>query len=226
MDRQPKLCILHVGKTGGSYLRSILRHNRANWSRPLQLLRHSATMANTLENFGETRQVAFTFRNPTDRFVSAFYSRQRQGRPTYQFQWSPAEAIAYLWFETAEELALALTSSDERQRSAALFAFDAIEHLRSDMAIYFGNAELLQLSKPSIVACVDVAHLTECLPAFLRRIGVETFTMPKHPKFHAAPNPLPALSADAENALRQHWAAEYEIYEAAQRIAAEQGLSG
>ncbi len=226
MSTHPKLCVLHVGKTGGSYLRSVLRHNRKNWSRPLQLLRHSATMMNTLDSFGDTRQIAFTFRDPTARFVSAFYSRQRQGRPTYQFQWSAEEAAAYLWFETAEELALALNSPQQRRRSAALFAFDAIEHLRTNMTTCFESARALQLSHRSIVACVDLPDLTQHLPDVLSRLGLETFDMPPKPKFHAAPEPLPPLSPEAEAALHDHWAQEYEIYEAARVIAADLGLSG
>ncbi len=225
MARHPKLCVLHIGKTGGSFLRSVLRHNRQQWSRPLQLLRHSASMANTIENFGDDRQVAFTFRNPTDRFVSAFYSRQRQGRPTYQFQWSAEEAAAFLWFETAEEFALALASPDHRRRSAALFAFDAIEHLRSDMGMCFGSADLLRMSKPAIVACVDLKHLTPKLPDVMTRLGVTDFKMPSKPKYHAAPEPLPQLSTEAEAALRAHWAEEYEIYDTATEIAASLGLS-
>lgn len=192
----------------------------------MQLLRHNATLTNTLESFGDTRELAFTFRNPTDRFVSAFYSRQRQGRPTYQFQWSAEEAAAFLWFETAEDLALALSSDDQRRRSAALFAFDAIEHLKSNLATYLGSAEMLRLSEPAILACVDLPDLTDKLPDVMDRLGVKKFDMPAKPNFHAAPQPLPPLSAEAETALRTHWAEEYEIYNTCREIAARKGLSG
>ncbi|MDA8746925.1 hypothetical protein N9M66_01800 [Litoreibacter sp.] len=226
MPKHPKLCLLHVGKTGGSYVRSILRHNRAGWSRQIQLLRHSATLQNTLESFGEDRQLAFTFRNPTTRFVSAFYSRQRQGRPTYQFQWSAEEAAAFLWFETAEELALALTSKNQARRSAALFTFDAIEHLKANFSVILGSAKGLHLSERAIVACVDLQDLDAKLPDFLARLGLDNFKMPDAPKFHASPTPLPTLSPEAEAALRDHWSEEYKLYATARTIAAGLGLSG
>ncbi len=225
MANHPKLCVLHVGKTGGSYLRSILRHNRKRWSRPMQLLRHNATLINTAESFGDDREMAFTFRNPTDRFVSAFYSRQRQGRPTYQFQWSAEEAAAFLWFETTEELALALVSKEQRHRSAALFAFDAIEHLRSNYEVCFDSPEMLRMSRRSIVACVDLPDLSAKMPDFLSRLGVETYDMPPKPKFHAAPDPLPPLSLQAQTALHDHWSQEYAIYDMACKISADLGLA-
>ncbi len=226
MSEPSEICLLHIGKTGGSYVRSVLRHNRDKWSQPLQLLRHSATLQNTLESFGDDRRLAFTFRNPSDRFVSAFYSRQRQGRPTYQFNWSAEEATAYLWFETAEDLALALGSADERKKSAAIFAFDAIEHLKSNLATYLHSVDALKMSKGAIVACVDLPDLDAKLPAFMDRIGVNEFTLPSNPKRHASPTPLPKLSAEAEAALRVHWAEEYQIYDTCRSIAAGLDLSG
>lgn len=225
MSDTSEICLLHVGKTGGSYLRSVLRHNRGRWTQPLQLLRHSATLTNTLDSFGEDRRLAFTFRNPSDRFVSAFYSRQRQGRPTYQFNWSAEEAAAFLWFDTAEELALALNGT-ERQKSAAFFAFDAIEHLKSNLSTYLTSPQVLRLSRSSIVACVDLPDLDAKLPQVMARLGVPNFQMPAEPKFHAAPAPLPPLSPKAEAALRAHWVDEYEIYDTCRDIAARLGLSG
>ena len=225
MSDARELCLLHIGKTGGSYLRSILRHNRKHWQRPLQLLRHRATLENTLENFGDNRQLAFTFRNPTERFVSAFYSRQRQGRPTYQFNWSADEAVAFLWFDSAEQLALALNSESEAQKSAAHFAFNAIDHLQSNLAYHLSSPEALRLSKDQIVACADLRDLDAVLPDFMAKLGVPEFEMPKHPKRHAAPAPLPPLSASAEAALRRYWDLEYRIYDTACDIAAELGLS-
>lgn len=225
MNDHVELCLLHIGKTGGSYLRSILRHNRKHWQRPLKLLRHRATLENTAESFGADRELAFLFRHPTERFVSAFYSRQRQGRPTYQFNWSAEEAVAFLWFDSAEKLALALEADDEAQRSAAHFAFKAIEHLQSDLAFHLTSPEALQLHKKQIVACSDLRDLDAVLPDFLDRLGLAHFDMPEHPKRHAAPRPLPALSPQAEAALRRHWDLEYRIYDAAREIAAELGLS-
>jgi len=224
MAEEHPICLLHIGKTGGTYLRSLLRYNSGRWTKPLKLLRHSATLVNTAENFGDDRKLAFTFRDPTERFVSAFYSRMRQGRPTYQFNWSAAEAAAYLWFESAEDLALALICDDERRKSAAIFAFDAIAHLKSNLAAFLHSARHLTLNQDQIVMCVDVADLDAKLPAVMNRLGVRDFKMPTNPKRHASPAPLPPLSAEAEAALRSFWAEEYALYDACREVAESLGL--
>ncbi|TDT73952.1 hypothetical protein BDE40_2731 [Litoreibacter halocynthiae] len=215
----PSICMLHIGKTGGSYLRSILKHNEARWTRPLHLLGHGATLKGTAKRFGADRQLAFVVRDPVTRFSSAFYSRQRQGRPTYQSLWSAEEAAAFLWFETAEELALALASKNEREKSAALFAFDAIQHLKGDLRHYLGGVETLLAARDNIAVCVDLAHLDAHLPAIMARLGLPDFDMPPKPKAHTAPAPAPKLNPQAERALRAHWAEEFELYDVACDIA-------
>lgn len=218
--------MLHIGKTGGSYLRSILKFNDARWTRPLHLLGHGGTVKGTAKRFGPDRQLAFVVRDPLTRFSSAFYSRQRQGRPTYQSRWSAEEAAAFLWFETAEELALALASSSEREKSAALFAFDAIQHLRGDLRHYLGGADTLLAEQDNIAVCVDLPDLDAHLPAIMVRLGVPDFEMPSHPKAHTTPPPLPELSAQAEAALRAHWAEEFAVYDTACDIARQLGFTG
>jgi len=222
----PPICMLHIGKTGGSYLRSILNHNEARWTHPLHLLGHGATLKGTAKRFGADRKLAFVVRDPLARFSSAFYSRQRQGRPTYQSQWSADEAAAFLWFETAEELALALASPKEREKSAALFAFAAIEHLKGDLRHYLGGVETLLSERENIAVCVDLPDLDVQLPKIMVRLGVPDFDMPPKPKTHAAPTPLPELSVQAEHALRTHWADEFELYDAACDIARQLRFSG
>ena len=222
----PPICLLHIGKTGGSYVRSILKHNQTRWTSPLNLLGHGATLKGTAKRFGPDRKLAFVVRDPLTRFSSAFYSRQRQGRPTYQSQWSAEEAAAFLWFETAEELALALASSKEREKSAALFAFTAIQHLNADLRHYLGGVETLLEERDNIVVCADLPDLNAHLPAIMTTLGVPEFEMPPKPKAHTAPTPSPEISAQAQAALRTYWAEEFEIYDTACSIAHQLGFSG
>ena len=181
--------MLHIGKTGGSFLRSVLKHNENCWSLPLHLLGHGATLNGTAKRFGADRKLAFVVRDPLTRFSSAFYSRQRQGRPTYQSQWSAEEAAAFLWFETAEDLALALASPKEREKSAALFAFHAIQHLKGDLRHYLGGVEALLAERGKISICVDLPDLDAHLPKIMAGLGVPDFDMPLTPKSHQAPGP-------------------------------------
>lgn len=226
MQPSSPICLLHIGKTGGSFLRSVLRHNETRWQAQLHLLGHNATLRGTAKRFGSDRQLAFIARDPLERFVSAFYSRQRQGRPTYNSQWTAEEAAAFLWFEEAEDLALALASDQERLRSAASFAFHAIQHLRGDLRFHLGSAETLLAERDNIAVCVDLAHLNTHLPFIMERLGVPEFEMPPKPKTHTAPAPLPRLSAKAEAALRGHWEEEFELYAVACEIADQLGFSG
>lgn len=214
----PPICLLHPGKTGGTYLKSVLRHNKAQWTKPLKLLPHRETVTSTTRQFGPDRKLAFTFRNPEDRFISAFQSRLRQGRPTYNRVWSPAEAVAFLYFDTPNDLAEALNSSSEKVKSAAYFAFKSIMHIKSDYRLHFESLKTLAHEAPSIVACMDVDHLNTRLPDFLKRLGIEDYTLPEETPRHASPEPAEPLSPRARKGLETHWAAEFQFFEAFRKI--------
>ena len=119
---ESNLCLLHIGKTGGTFLKSVLQHNSSKLPPSLKILGHGQTISSTPDMFGANRQIAFIFREPVARFRSGFMSRLRQGRPVYDSPWTTDEAIAFNWFATPNSLAEALVSDDERLRSAAGFA--------------------------------------------------------------------------------------------------------
>lgn len=212
------ICLLHPGKTGGTYLKSVIRHNRAHWTRPIKLLPHRETISSTARSFGADRRLAFTFRDPADRFVSAFQSRLRQGRPTYNRVWSPAEATSFLYFDTPNELAEALDSTREKIKSAAYFAFKSIMHIKSDYRFHFDTLETLHDEAPRIVGCIDVAHMDARLPLILNQLGIEEFSIPGEPTRHASPEPPEPLSDRALNNLRSFWASEFEFFDAFKKI--------
>lgn len=208
------ICLLHPGKTGGTYLKSVIRHNKAHWSHPIQLLSHRETISSTLRDFGPDRKIAFTFRDPVARFISAFQSRRRQGRPTYNRMWSPAEATSFLYFNTANQLAEALDSSDERDKSAAYFAFNAILHVKADYSFHFGNLLTLADEASNIVACIDVENFETNLPSFLTAMGIVDHDLPATIDRHANPEAPDQLSDRALSNLRSFWAMEFEFYSA------------
>ncbi|WP_299847551.1 sulfotransferase family 2 domain-containing protein [uncultured Roseovarius sp.] len=214
------ICVLHPGKTGGTYLKSVIRHNKGRWTRPIKLLSHRETVASTAQDFGPDRKLAFTFRDPFDRFISAFESRRRQGRPTYNRVWSPAEATAFLYFDTPNALAEALDATDERTKSAAYFAFNAIIHLRSDYAFHFESLQTLEEERDNILACIDVSNLDSTLSGFLNHIGIDTAEIPENARKHANPAAVEALSDRAATNLSQYWAVEFEFYAAFKKIEA------
>ena len=125
----PDVCYLHIGKTAGTYVKSIAKNQAAVVSGSVRLCSHNETLNSTSKDF-PGRKIAFTFRDPADRFCSAFDSRLRNGRPTYSSIWSSEEAITFGVFRTATKLAEALDSSDDYLRSAAEFGMQSISHLR------------------------------------------------------------------------------------------------
>ena len=219
-DEKSVICVLHPGKTGGTYLKSVLRHNKKNWTQPIKLLNHRETISSTAQDFGPDRKLAFTFRDPFDRFVSAFESRRRQGRPTYNRIWSPAEATAFLYFDTPNELAEALDSTDERLKSAAYFAFNSIIHLKSDYAFHFETPQRLAGETDNIAACIDVSDMEKNLPGFLLRLGIVGAEIPETAGRHANPHPVEPLSDRAMANLRTFWSVEWEFYAAFKEIEA------
>lgn len=127
---------LHIGKTGGSAIKAALSQAQLDG---LQLHPHRVRLADIPRGDG----VIFFVRNPITRFVSGFYSRQRQGRPRYNSRWSKDEAAAFSMFHTPDHLASALSASDVRQRAAAHSAMQSIEHVRSTYYYWIGSNEAL-----------------------------------------------------------------------------------
>lgn len=219
-EEQSVICVLHPGKTGGTYLKSVIRHNKRNWTRPIKLLNHRETAMSTAQEFGPDRMLAFTFRDPLERFISAFESRRRQGRPTYNRLWSPAEATSFLYFDTPNDLAEALDSTNDRTKSAAYFAFNSIIHLRFDYAFYFESLQNLTDETDNIAACIDVSGMDKGLSGFLERLGITGAETPENAGKHANPHPVEPLSDRAIGNLSTFWAAELEFYAAFRKIAA------
>lgn len=214
----PPICLLHIGKTGGSYLKSVLKHNADILPSNLRLLKHNATLMGTREKLGANRKLAFIVRNPEARFISAFNSRLRQGRPSYQVSWSADEAAAFLWFETANDLAEGLASENERVKSAAIFAMHAISHVAKGYEFYLGGILELEKEKANIVVCLDIADLTPRLPEILDALGVSGAKLPDAPRHHNDPTGPTGLSEKGQQALKQYWDREYRIYEKCRKL--------
>ncbi len=212
------ICFLHPGKTGGTYLKHVIRHNESAWTQPIMLMSHRASLRSTLQEFGEDRKIAFTYRDPVDRFVSAFQSRRRQGRPTYNRDWSPGEAISYLYFDTASAMAEALDSEDERLKSAAFFAFSSIMHIKKGYQFHFESLSKLADEAPNIVGCLDVSQIETGLPAFMDALGIAQYELPPDADAHANPDTPEKLSKRALKNLRSFWEIEFEFFDAFKEI--------
>jgi hypothetical protein len=117
---------LHIGKTGGT----AIKHALAEAISPpgLKLILHGHDIS--LDEIDPAEPVIFSLREPISRFVSAFYSRMRCGRPRYFFPWSELEQKVFSVFPTPEALALALADTGAVHHTLAREALEGIRHFR------------------------------------------------------------------------------------------------
>lgn len=125
---------LHIGKTGGTAVKAALKSCATTDEFHLDFHKHGFRLRDA--TFGD--KYVFFVRDPLSRFVSGFNSRKRQGAPRYHSPWSEEEANAFDMFDTANDLALALSSPLRRRRKSAERAMDAIQHVRSFQAGWVG----------------------------------------------------------------------------------------
>jgi hypothetical protein len=156
-----KKCIhfLHIGKTGGTAVVHALNQRHlcvqsrwVRWNAPdlYRLNRPSENKLLTvyvhphnesLRDVPDGEKVFFFLRDPISRFISGFYSRQRQGQPRYNSPWSRHEKIAYQRFRTINQLALALSSTDATEKAMAEKAMQSIQHVRDSYWKWFRGEE-------------------------------------------------------------------------------------
>ena len=137
---------LHLGKTGGTAIRHALKDIKSN-RYVMHFHRHDVTISDIPRGEG----VVFFLRDPIARYLSGFYSRQREGKPKYYSPWSPAERIAFSTFSTPNELAVALSSKNEEEREEAEVAMKSIGHVRSHYWDWFENEEYFMSRMTDIV---------------------------------------------------------------------------
>ena len=117
---------LHIGKTGGTAIKHALAE--APCPAGLELVLHAHDMA--LDAIDPADRVIFSLRDPVSRFVSAFYSRLRCGRPRYFIPWSELEQRLFSAFPIPEALALALADPGSEHHGLAREALEGIRHFR------------------------------------------------------------------------------------------------
>ena len=137
---KPVAHFLHLSKTGGTAIKHALRPYLDTGRYIIKLHPHKVTLADV--PVGE--KFFFFLRDPESRFVSGFYSRQRQGRPRIHVPWTVGEEKAFSRFATANELAKALSSEDLERRGHAVEAMQAIAHARRSFDLWFGSDDYFQ----------------------------------------------------------------------------------
>lgn len=124
---------LHINKAAGSAVKEALFPYRLTPKYVLSLHVH----ATTLRDVPVGDKFFFFLRDPVSRFVSGFDHRLNKGRPKYFTEWSAAEARVFEVFQSADSLALGLSSDDAARRELAEFGMRHIFHVRSSFYDWF-----------------------------------------------------------------------------------------
>jgi hypothetical protein len=122
VDKKQKVHFLHIGKTGGSAIKSVLERIPETDKYAITLHSH----ATTIKDIPRGESIVFFLRDPISRFVSGFYSRQRKGQPRYNSEWSSQEKKVFEHYATPNEIAVSLNKGEEM----AYQAMKKVQHFR------------------------------------------------------------------------------------------------
>lgn len=143
LQESDKIAILHIGKTGGSSVKDILKPS-LNTSRAYFVDKngHSASYRE-FHHCAEhpDHKLAYFVRAPVHRFVSSWVSRFRMGGKKMFAPWDFGEFEAFARFHSPDELGSALSSSHSATRMAARRAMHAIFHVKWSLSDYWGGLE-------------------------------------------------------------------------------------
>jgi hypothetical protein len=225
LRRSERLHMLHLGKTGGTAVKAALKRHVRRGRYSIKLHPHSVKLC----DIHDGEKVFFFVRDPISRFVSAFYSRQRQGRPRYYSPWSPAEERAFATFRTANDLAVALSAPDEQLRSAARSAMTGIQHIRSSCWDWFENEEYFVSRLPSILLIGSQEHLVEDFEHLKLLCDLPAALALPTGEVEAHKNPATidrSLDDEAQRNLVRWYAADYNFLELCTRLASAHEIPG
>ncbi|MFT4801717.1 MAG: hypothetical protein ACI93N_001492 [Flavobacteriaceae bacterium] len=166
---QPKqLHFIHIGKTAGTALKHALSDFTQNKSTQIHLHEHNFKLTDVPND----QLCFFSVRDPLDRFVSGFYSRQRQGKPKYNSKWNAAEEIAFSLFETPNKLANDLYSSNSQKRVNAEYAMLSLKHVNSSYWDWFVDEKYLLSRKKSIAFIFNQTNLNSDFEIFKNSFSI------------------------------------------------------
>lgn len=204
-DRREPLHVLHIGKTGGTALSHVLvEHAPSARYRPV-FGGHELT----LEDVPTGERFMFFIRDPVSRFVSAFNSRLREGRPRYHYPWREEEKAAFARFQTPDELGSALSARDNVLRKEAEAAMRGVGHLNTGYSFWLGSPRSLRRRVGDVFFIGFQERLDEDFEVLKSRLGLPPDAeLPEGDAAHRAPAGVDAELSDEARANLERWYAE------------------
>lgn len=201
-DSRAPLHVLHVGKTGGTALNHVLVEHAATARYRLVFGGHTLAVADV--PIGE--RFMFFIRDPLSRFVSAFNSRLREGRPRYHYPWRDEEKVAFSSFQTPNELAAALSADDSSLRKQAEAAMHGIGHLNTGYSFWFGDESAFAARVTDLFFIGFQERLDDDFETLKQRLGLPPEAeLPRGDAAHQAPAGLDTQLGDTARANLERW---------------------
>lgn len=199
---------LHVGKTGGtSFLRQARALLKVQPERVPILFPHEWTVARIRECL-PSATISLIIRDPLERAVSGFISRERAGRPTYNSPWKHEEATAFLFFRSVHEYLDAILSGNHRDAAAADFASRSIDHIRRGYRYHIGDSS-------DIASWVGVIGRLENVQEFTSKLlGDAVHVDHLHRNPISTGSVLERYTPEELERLRVYFQAEYKVFDA------------
>lgn len=207
--------LLHIGKTGGTALKHALQQQPVTRRYVVFLHPHRIR----LRDIPEGERVFFFLRDPIPRFISGFYSRQRQGRPRIFSPWSREESEAFNRFHTPNELALGLSADSREKKEAAERAMRGIQHVRDSYWYWFENEEYFLSRRQDILFIGRQERLADDFEILKQKLGLSSRLSLPSDDLTAHRNPAgldTRLDEEAMRNLQEWYQADYRFLELCQ----------
>ncbi len=200
---KPRAHMLHIGKTGGTAIKDVLKGADGSERYEIVAHRHSVRMS----DIPRGEKVFFVVRDPVDRFVSAFNSRLRRGQPRHFTDWSESERIAFSRFESADSLGRALSSDDTDERAQAFTAMISIRHVRDSYWRWFSSREYLDTRLEDLLLIQWFPDLTPTFPMLRELLGLrDDAELPTDDlRSHRTPRDVDRSLGDVARANLEKW---------------------
>jgi hypothetical protein len=205
-----KIHFLHIGKTGGSAVTYVLKKNLSTGRFSILIHSHKTSF----RDIPAGEKIIFFLRDPISRFVSGFYSRQRQGQPRYLSPWSPEEKAIFERFETPDQLGKALSSAHEEDKEMAQFAMKNISHVNESYLERIGDPAYCRARQADIFFVGFQEQLDDDFSALKRKLKLPRDARLPVDDVHAHKSPEGLdreLSEEAVRNLREWYRDDYEF---------------
>ncbi|HUN22195.1 MAG TPA: hypothetical protein PK299_03570, partial [Anaerolineales bacterium] len=149
-------------------------------------------------------------------------SRKRKGYPRYFLEWTLEEQLTYLSFPNANDLALALSSENEKEKALALLAMKYVQHIRSSYWDWFGDQQYFLSRLQDIFYIGFQETLSDDFEVIKKKLALpKDLNLPTDPiQSHKNPDHFDKkLSATGIENLRKWYAKDIEFFEFCKSIA-------